>query len=151
MRVLVQVEVVAERVADVPTEALQLGGHDLADEGLGGLGGQLAQRHPAQRDCERQSEAAARVWNEETQRSVHDRFTRTEVGNAEEAFSRLVPWVDRYTGQWTELRHGSCIAAQVEHERPEQYVLVADCLDDRLIEFEAFVESLRVLLQLERV
>ena len=50
--------------------------------------------------------------------------------------------VDAYVGEWTELRHQSCVAAQVRHEqRPETAEQIAHCLDQRAATARKLLDS----------
>jgi tetratricopeptide (TPR) repeat protein len=87
-------------------------------------------------------ESCAAGWSEEPRGRL--RAALATAGRAgEETFEKVVPWIDRWVGRWSEARVSACRAAEVERTAPpEQAALERACMAERREELVALLEVL---------
>src|SRR5690606_41237175 len=64
--------------------------------------------------CERAGTEIAEIWNDDAKLALRGALLHTGVPFAEITHDKLVPWVDRWTRAWSDMRTESCIEAEVE-------------------------------------
>ncbi len=83
------------------------------------------------------------LWNEEARAALREALLGTGVSYAATTFEKAVPWIDRWTSEWSNVRNQVCLEATVEHSRSaDLYDRSETCLEQRRNGFE---ELLRVL------
>jgi tetratricopeptide (TPR) repeat protein len=85
----------------------------------------------------------AGVWDDARKHELHAAFTRTGAPFAEDAWTATARALDGYVARWVAMRTDACQATQLRHEQPEHVMqLRYSCLDDRLNETQALVDTL---------
>lgn len=110
--------------------------------GLGG-GAWFYQQSRELVQCEREASSVADVWGAGQRGNVEQAFLGSGVSYAADSLERVVPFLDGYADQWTDLRHDVCIdELEAEQRTPAQNELAIECLGIRKRELEALVSEL---------
>ncbi|WAS90654.1 serine/threonine-protein kinase [Nannocystis punicea] len=110
---------------------------------VGGLA--LQHRATAQQiaACELTGDEISAVWNDETKLRLRDSLAATGLAYAAASYEKAIPWIDRWTHEWRDIRARLCRAANVEGSwSPEQHALSTACLEERRDELAGLLEVL---------
>jgi tetratricopeptide (TPR) repeat protein len=105
----------------------------------------VARVRSAPRDvCATSEDRFAGVWDAASARAVHDAFVRTGGPDFETIFRSTARRLDARRAAWLAMRRESCEATRVRKDQSDAaFDLRAACLDRRLAELGAFVDTLR--------
>ncbi|MBK7828796.1 serine/threonine-protein kinase [Nannocystis sp.] len=104
------------------------------------LGARQLERVRGVAACEAAGAEIEAVWNEAARDSLEAALMATGVSFAGDTFARALPWIDRWSGEWSRVRIDECVAAEVEATRsPELHALSLACLDERRDELAALL------------
>ncbi len=95
-------------------------------------------------DCDDAAAELDTAWNDDVRAEVRAAFHATAVVHADATADRFIAELDRFTGEWSEVRRTSCTTA-VEHASALFFdAATTECLHDRRAELEALVEGVRL-------
>ncbi|MCA9719542.1 MAG: tetratricopeptide repeat protein, partial [Myxococcales bacterium] len=108
--------------------------------------GTLAWAHADHRSrvlaCEERGASVDALWDEGARARLRERFAATGVHHAEQTASQVIPWIDRWTSRWREVRTETCLAATVTGRLDAPLSARADaCLDARRMDVETLLEE----------
>lgn len=104
----------------------------------GGAGWLLSDRAGRVRACEAAGAEIAEVWNPAAAAALKEALLATGASHAARTFDKAVPWIDRWTADWSHMRAELCAAANVEGTRPRELdALSTACLEERREELSA--------------
>ena len=93
--------------------------------------------------CKREGEAIGQVWNASVEQRIGQAFEQAGANRADDAFERLVPWIDEYTTRWAEQRTSACEDATVRGSwNDETLALSRTCFDQRKLDLQALLAIL---------
>jgi tetratricopeptide (TPR) repeat protein/tRNA A-37 threonylcarbamoyl transferase component Bud32 len=81
------------------------------------------------------------TWNDNTRAALKASFQATGVAFANTTYAKLVPWVDRWTGEWSERRRDLC-RAQEMGSADDLHDLSVQCLDEHREALAATLDTL---------
>ncbi len=94
------------------------------------------------RACVGADELVNRAWDRGAHARVEQAFLATDVNFAKPSWQMTREALDGWAKSWAQARTEACEATRVRGEQTErQLTLRTECLDRRLVEFEALVES----------
>ena len=83
------------------------------------------------------------VWDDAARTRLAAGLLGSGAAHADATYARVVPWIDRWTGEWARLRSDVCVEATIEGTRaPGELVAATGCLAEQR---EALEELLVVL------
>lgn len=90
--------------------------------------------------CESDGASIGQVWNDEARAAVRDAFVATGVHYAAESAEKVMPWLDKQTGEWQQARTDVCLAAHLHATLDADSLERALwCLDERRTELESTI------------
>ena len=117
----------------------------LALVGVAGLGaaGRSVAGARARAACEAAGAEISAVWNDEVRGSLQAALVGTGLAHASASFERMVPWIDRWRGEWARTRTAVCSAAEIEGAvDPPLVARAGQCLGERRAALEALLAAL---------
>jgi tetratricopeptide (TPR) repeat protein len=125
------------------------GGVALAIAGAAGLGWQQHARAQQVVACAAAGAEISRVWDDAARSQLAQALRLSGATHADATFAKVVPWVDRWTDEWTRVRAQVCEEATVAGTRPlAELASATACLEERRDEL---VQTLTVLGDGDRV
>ena len=113
----------------------------LAAGAVGGLAWQQHAQMQRRLACAADGAEIVGVWNDDARETLRAALVGTKISYAAPTYARMAPWIDRWTGQWSEIRESQCLAAEVEGSlAPESYARAVACLDERRGELAALLD-----------
>jgi eukaryotic-like serine/threonine-protein kinase len=109
---------------------------------VAGLGAHRLHRARAMAECATVGESISAVYDADVGDAIATQFHATGSPLAEQTLSRILPRLDTYASEWTQLRTNACIASEVEGQDRATYRLASECFEERRTEFEQAVEAL---------
>jgi len=117
------------------------GGLGIAVAGV--LGGTQLDRMRRIDGCEAAAAAIAEVWNDGARAQVRTGLLATGTSYAEATWDRIHPHLDEHAATWSDVRHASCIAAEVDRTRDAMLASrTDDCLQESRDAFASAVDAL---------
>lgn len=101
----------------------------------------LIERHH-RLECEQQGRAIDSVWNDSVAAQMRSSFARTGVTHADDAFGRVVPWLDEYTARWSAERTAACQDARLGSWSEETSTRSRACFEQRRLDLQALLAVL---------
>jgi eukaryotic-like serine/threonine-protein kinase len=93
--------------------------------------------------CEHQGRSIAQVWDTGAKAKLREALLSTGASYAETTHDKVVPWIERWTAQWSSMRTQLCLEATVEKTRSVAlHELSIACLDERTQELASLLEVL---------
>ncbi|MEX1364336.1 MAG: serine/threonine-protein kinase [Nannocystaceae bacterium] len=110
---------------------------------LGTLAGwQYLDRAHTEAACAEEGEAIGQVWNAERGASIGAALAATEVGYAEDGWTRTTPLLDAHAAEWARRRTDACLATERDGERPPAALQRSRaCLDERRARLDALLTA----------
>ena len=106
---------------------------------LAGGAGLRARRVAA---CEAEGAAIAGVWHDDARTSLLAALRASGAPFAETSYQKAVPYLDRWTAEWSQVRAQVCVEAEVEQTRTrESHARAAACLDEQREELAALLDE----------
>jgi tetratricopeptide (TPR) repeat protein/predicted Ser/Thr protein kinase len=108
-----------------------------------GLAWQSADHRAHVAACERLGAEVDGAWNDEARARLRDAMLGRGLPFAADSVDRVLPRLDAWAAAWTRVRVETCFKDQVDHVwSADLSVRAADCLDERLLDFDARVAEL---------
>jgi eukaryotic-like serine/threonine-protein kinase len=93
--------------------------------------------------CQGGAEKLAGVWDPVRKQAVRSAFRASGSSQADDAWARVEPALDRWSADWTAMRTDACEATHVRREQSASLLdLRMECLDGRLSDLSALVDLL---------